>query len=107
MDRPQPVSDDLKVVFDNLEKLNRLFGSYNLIRHFLRRWIAPGESVTLLDLCTGSGDIPRCIADWARAQKFDRHNSCNRRSAFNSFHRASQIDALSRDYLRSGGCAAL
>jgi ubiquinone/menaquinone biosynthesis C-methylase UbiE len=35
----------------------------------LRRWIAPGESVTLLDLCTGSGDIPRCIADWARAQK--------------------------------------
>jgi ubiquinone/menaquinone biosynthesis C-methylase UbiE len=69
MDRPQPVSDDLKVVFDNLEKLNRLLGSYSLVRHFLRRWIAPGESVSLLDLCTGSGDVPRCIADWARAQK--------------------------------------
>jgi ubiquinone/menaquinone biosynthesis C-methylase UbiE len=69
MDQPQPVSDDLKIAFDNLEKLNRRFGSYDLIRHFLRRWIAPGESVSLLDLCTGSGDVPRCIADWARAQK--------------------------------------
>jgi SAM-dependent methyltransferase len=69
MDRPQPVSDDLKIGFENLEKLNRRFGSYHLIRHFLGRWIAPGESVSLLDLCTGSGDIPRCIADWARAQK--------------------------------------
>jgi ubiquinone/menaquinone biosynthesis C-methylase UbiE len=69
MDRPQPVADELKIGFDNLERLNRCFGSYDLIRHFLRRWITPGESVSLLDLCTGSGDIPRCIADWARAQK--------------------------------------
>ena len=69
IDRPQLVSDDLKITFDNLEKLNRRFGSYNLIRHFLRRWIAPCESVSLLDLCTASGDVPRCIADWARAQK--------------------------------------
>jgi SAM-dependent methyltransferase len=69
MDRPQPVSDDLKIAFDNLEKLNRRFGSYDLVRHFLRRWIAPGESVSLLDLCTGSGDVPRYIVDWARVQK--------------------------------------
>ena len=69
MDRPQPVSDDLRLDLDNLEKLNRRFGSYDLIRHFLGRWIVPGDSVSLLDLCTGSGDIPRCIVDWSRAQK--------------------------------------
>jgi 2-polyprenyl-3-methyl-5-hydroxy-6-metoxy-1,4-benzoquinol methylase len=69
MDRPQPISDDLRLDLDTLEQLNRRFGSYDLIRHFLRRWIAPGESVSLLDLCTGSGDIPRCIVDWSRAQK--------------------------------------
>ena len=69
MDRPQAVSDNLKIALDNIEKLNRRFGGYDLIHHFLRRWIAPGESVSLLDLCTGSGDIPRCIADWSRVQK--------------------------------------
>jgi SAM-dependent methyltransferase len=68
MDRPQPISDDLRLDLDILERLNRRFGSYHLIRYFLRRWIGPGESVSLLDLCTGSGDIPRCIADWSRAQ---------------------------------------
>ena len=66
MDQAQPVSDDLKIDLDNIEMLNRRFGSHALIRQFLRRWIAPGESVTLLDLCTASGDIPRCVADWAR-----------------------------------------
>ena len=69
MDRQQPVSDDLRIALDNMEKLNRRFGGYDLIRHFLRRWIASGESVSLLDLCTGSGDIPRYVADWSRAQK--------------------------------------
>jgi ubiquinone/menaquinone biosynthesis C-methylase UbiE len=69
MDRPQPVSDDLRIDLDNIEKLNRRFGSYDLVRYFLRRWIAPGESVSLLDLCTASGDIPRYVAAWSREQK--------------------------------------
>jgi ubiquinone/menaquinone biosynthesis C-methylase UbiE len=69
MDRPKPISDDLRSDLENLEQLNRRFGSYNLIRYFLGRWIVPGESVSVLDLCTGSGDIPRFIAGWARAQK--------------------------------------
>jgi ubiquinone/menaquinone biosynthesis C-methylase UbiE len=53
----------------NIEKLNRRFGSYELIRHFLDRWIARDDSVSLLDLCTGSDYIPRCIVDWSRGQK--------------------------------------
>jgi ubiquinone/menaquinone biosynthesis C-methylase UbiE len=69
MDRPQTISNDLRLDLDNIEKLNRRFGSYDLIHHFLRRWIAPGDSVSVLDLCTGSGDIPRSIVDWSRAQQ--------------------------------------
>jgi SAM-dependent methyltransferase len=67
MDRSQPVSKELEIDLRNLEKLNRYFGSYSLIRFFLRRWFSRGKSVKLLDLCTGSGDIPRFIVDWCRS----------------------------------------
>jgi len=66
MDRPQPVSPELEVDLRNLRKLNRYFGSYRLIEHFLRRWIQPRSSMRILDLATGSGDIPRLIVDYAR-----------------------------------------
>ena len=66
MDRPQPVSPELEVDLRNLRQLNRYFGSYALVRHFLRRWIRRGDSVRVLDLATGSGDIPRFVIDDAR-----------------------------------------
>jgi ubiquinone/menaquinone biosynthesis C-methylase UbiE len=66
MDRPQPVSPDLLVDLANLRRINRYFGSYSLIRHFLRRWLRPGDTASILDLCTASADIPRFVADWAR-----------------------------------------
>ncbi len=55
----------------NLRELNRWFGSYRIIRHYLTRWVPPGSSQHFLDLCTGSGDIPRLIVDWCRARKVD------------------------------------
>ena len=66
MDRPQPVSEELEVDLRNLRQLNRYFGSYRLIAHFLRRWIRPGLELRVLDLATGSGDIPRLVVDHAR-----------------------------------------
>jgi 2-polyprenyl-3-methyl-5-hydroxy-6-metoxy-1,4-benzoquinol methylase len=66
MDRPQPVSAELEADLRNLRQLNRYFGSYRLIEHFLRRWLRPGSRVRVLDLATGSGDIPRLIVDYAR-----------------------------------------
>src|SRR5206468_10911767 len=50
----------------NLRQLNRYFGSYALTTHFLRRWIQPGAQLRVLDLATGSGDIPRLVIDYAR-----------------------------------------
>ena len=66
MDRPQPVSAELERDLRNIRRLNRWFGSYALITTFLRRWITPAARLRIVDLCTGSGDIPRLIADYAR-----------------------------------------
>ena len=66
MDRPQPVSPELVSDLENLRALNRYFGSYRLIRFFLRRWIRRGDNLRILDLATGSGDIPRLVVQFAR-----------------------------------------
>lgn len=66
MDRPQPVTTELAVDLKNLRQLNRYFGSYRLIEHFLRRWVRRGNQMSILDLATGSGDIPRLTVDFAR-----------------------------------------
>jgi 2-polyprenyl-3-methyl-5-hydroxy-6-metoxy-1,4-benzoquinol methylase len=67
MDRPQPVTPELVRDLKNLRELNRYFGSYRLIMHFLRRWIQPRSRMRILDMATGSGDIPRLIVDYARS----------------------------------------
>lgn len=67
MDRPQPVSPELTSDLQNIRRLNRYFGSYSLIRYFLRRWLRPGERLNIVDLATGSGDIPRLIIEYARS----------------------------------------
>jgi 2-polyprenyl-3-methyl-5-hydroxy-6-metoxy-1,4-benzoquinol methylase len=66
MDRPQPVSAELERDLKRIRQLNRWFGSYRLLLNFIRRWITPGARTRVVDLATGSGDIPRLIVDYAR-----------------------------------------
>ena len=66
MDRPQPVSPELELDLENIRQLNRWLGSYALISMFLSRWIKPGSRLRIVDLATGSGDIPRLIAECGR-----------------------------------------
>jgi 2-polyprenyl-3-methyl-5-hydroxy-6-metoxy-1,4-benzoquinol methylase len=66
MDRPQPVSPELERDLERLRQLNRWFGSHRLVSTFMRRWIMPGAQMRVLDLATGSGDIPRLLVDHAR-----------------------------------------
>src|SRR5215470_8460579 len=66
MDRAQPVSTELERDLERIRQLNRWFGSYRLVRHFARRWVSPGARMRIVDLATGSGDIPRLIVDFAR-----------------------------------------
>ena len=66
MDRPQPDSAELERDLKRIRQLNRWFGSYRLICHFVRRWIKPDDNMRIVDLATGSGDIPRLIVHYAR-----------------------------------------
>ena len=66
MDRPQPVSPELEEDLRSIRQLNRWFGSHRIIRHFVCRWVKPGARMRIVDLATGSGDIPRLIVDRAR-----------------------------------------
>ena len=66
MDQPQPVSAELESDLENIRELNRWFGSYALISMFLSRRIKPGARLRIVDLATGSGDIPRLIAEYGR-----------------------------------------
>lgn len=67
MDRPQPVSTELERDLQRIRQLNRWFGSYRLVLSFIRRWIKPGARLRIVDLATGSGDIPRLIIDYSRS----------------------------------------
>jgi len=68
MDLDQPESPALERDLENLRTLNRRFGSHALVLGFLKRWLRPGRAWHILDLATGSGDIPEVIAKWARAR---------------------------------------
>ena len=67
MDRPQPVSAELERDLERIRQLNRWFGSYRLVWGFIRRWIKPRARLRIVDLATGSGDIPRLIINHSRA----------------------------------------
>lgn len=69
MDRPQPITPELERDLANIRSFNRRFGSHRLIRHFLLRWLKPNTNMRVLDFATGSGDIPRLIVDFARANR--------------------------------------
>jgi SAM-dependent methyltransferase len=79
MDRPQPVSVELERDLKSIRQLNRWFGSYHLVMGFIHRWIRPADRLRVVDLATGSGDIPRLIVDYAR-----------------KIHAKVEIDALDR-----------
>lgn len=66
MDRPDTDPTELATDLENLRKLNAWFGSHALVWRFLRRWLDRGRPVTVCDLATGYGDIPRLIASRAR-----------------------------------------
>ncbi len=66
MDRPQPVTGELERDLENLVSLNRHFGSHRILRRFLSGWLRPDRVYRVLDLCTGAGDLPRVMVDWAR-----------------------------------------
>jgi len=66
MDRDYPPTTELERDLERIRQLNRGFGSYRLVSSFIRHWIKPADKLRIVDLATGSGDIPRLIIDYAR-----------------------------------------
>ena len=66
MDRPDAPARELEAALRSLRGLNHYFGSHALVARFARRWIKPEDRLRIADLATGSADIPRLIADYAR-----------------------------------------
>ena len=61
---PATVAESLR----NIARANRWFGGAAAVRHGLARALAgvqPGSTITLADLGTGLGDLPRAAARWA------------------------------------------
>lgn len=74
MDDPGVDPGELREALGFIRGVNRrLGGTQALLRH-LRRWSArwePGRSVTLLDIGTGSADLPIAARAWAERAGFD------------------------------------
>ena len=80
VDEPEDI-DDPAQPFAELERsmrdvalTNRLFGGTQTVlthvAHLLRD-VPPGSSVRILDIATGSADIPRALLDWGRRRGLD------------------------------------
>lgn len=70
MDLEQPVTPALERDLANLVTLNRVFGSHALVLGHLHSRLVPRlRPWRILDLATGSGDIPRAIATWAARRR--------------------------------------
>ncbi|MGE5303313.1 MAG: methyltransferase domain-containing protein, partial [Alphaproteobacteria bacterium] len=66
MDLPDPPKDLLIDDLRNLRIINRCLGNHRLVRRGLARLAEKQETFSLLDIGTGSGDLPAAIARWAR-----------------------------------------
>jgi ubiquinone/menaquinone biosynthesis C-methylase UbiE len=73
MDAPDADPAELRRSLLFIRRVNRLFGytrsTLGHLKRFSRRW-KPGERIRILDVATGSADVPRAILRWA-----DRHRA--------------------------------
>ena len=74
MDAPDADPRELKRSLAFIRRINRLLGYTKAtifhLNEMSRSW-KPGERIEIVDLATGSADIPRAILRWAAARGFD------------------------------------
>jgi ubiquinone/menaquinone biosynthesis C-methylase UbiE len=74
MDEEGADPGEIRKSLDFIERANRWLGYARAtlwhLDRFSRSW-SPGETITILDLATGSADIPRAILNWADRRRLD------------------------------------
>jgi SAM-dependent methyltransferase len=74
MDDPSAAPGELARSLAYIRRINRLLGytraTVGHLEQFSRRW-KPGETIRILDVATGSADIPRAVLRWSRRRGFD------------------------------------
>jgi hypothetical protein len=73
LDDPAADPDTVMQSLRNIARANRWFGGAAAVRHGLDRvlrGVSPGRPLTLLDLGTGAGDLPRQAVRWARRRGY-------------------------------------
>jgi ubiquinone/menaquinone biosynthesis C-methylase UbiE len=73
MDAPVDDPAELAENFRDIERVNRLLGGTSIILRHLPALIppAPAGPITILDLATGSADIPLAVVRWAKRRHLD------------------------------------
>jgi 2-polyprenyl-3-methyl-5-hydroxy-6-metoxy-1,4-benzoquinol methylase len=65
MDQPGVPVHEIHQALRELETINKLLGGYNVIFNALNKVVKRNESVTIMDLGCGGGDLLRAIARWS------------------------------------------
>ena len=76
MDRPDVDRRVLERSLGFIRRINTLLGYTRATLHHLERFSRswrPGERIDIIDLATGSADIPRAILGWSDRRGFDVH----------------------------------
>ena len=74
LDEPGADPDDLRKSLAFIRRVNRALGYTRVILKQLQRFSVnwkPGETIRIVDIGTGSADIPRAILKWATRRGFD------------------------------------
>lgn len=65
MDQPGVAEHETQQALRELEVINELLGGYNVVIGALKKIKWPKETVTIMDLGCGGGDMLRAVAKWA------------------------------------------
>ena len=69
LDRPFDDPHELEDSLDHVAQVNRWLGGARALRAHLPELLPRAGMIEVLDVATGSADLPRALADWARVER--------------------------------------